>query len=125
MQNHPEGIAIIGMCGRFPGAKNIDDFWQNLRDGVESVSFFSNQQLESSGIDPALLSNPNYIKAKAVVEDIDLFDASFFGFNPKEAEITDPQHRLFLEYAWSALEGAGYNSENYEGSIFRWTLQSL
>ena len=112
-----DGIAIIGMNGRFPGAKDVDEFWQNLRDGVESVSAFSNQQLKSSGIDPALLSNPSYVKAKAVLEDVELFDASFFGFNPKEAEITDPQQRLFLECAWSALESAGYNSETYEGSI--------
>lgn len=112
-----DGIAIIGMSGRFPGAKDIDNFWHNLRDGVESVSFFSAEQLQFSGIDPALLSNPNYVKAKAVLEDIEWFDASFFGFNPKEAEITDPQHRLFLECAWSALENAGYNSEKYAGSI--------
>jgi len=84
---------------------------------VESVSFFTAEQLESSGIDPALLSNPNYVKARADLEDIELHDASFFGFNPKEAEITDPQHRFFLECAWSALENAGYNSETYEGSI--------
>ncbi len=112
-----EGIAIIGISGRFPGAKNTDEFWQNLQDGVESVSFFTAEQLESSGIDPALLSNPNYVKARADLEDIELHDASFFGFNPKEAEITDPQHRFFLECAWSALENAGYNSETYEGSI--------
>lgn len=90
-----EGIAIIGMAGRFPGAKNIDQFWQNLRDGVESITIFSDQELGSSGIDPEVLSSPNYVKAGAVLEDIELFDASFFGFNPREAEITDPQHRLF------------------------------
>lgn len=82
------------------------------------VSFiFSAQELESSGIAPAVVNNPNYVKAKAVLEDVELFDASFFGFNPKEAELTDPQHRFFLECAWSALESAGYNSENYEGTI--------
>ena len=112
-----EGIAVIGMSGRFPGAKNTDEFWDNLRDGVESVSFFTEQQLESSGIDPALLSDPNYVRARADLADIELCDASFFGFNPKEAQITDPQHRFFLECAWSALENAGYNSETYEGSI--------
>lgn len=112
-----EGIAIIGMAGRFPGAKNVDEFWENLRDGVESISFFSEEELKSSGVDESVFRDPRYVKARAVLEDIELFDASFFGFNPREAEITDPQHRLFLESAWEALESAGYNSETYEGSI--------
>lgn len=106
-----EGIAIIGMAGRFPGAKNIAEFWQNLRDGVESISVFTNEELTAANIDPALISSPNYVKAGAVLEDIDLFDAAFFGFNPKEAEMTDPQHRLFLECAWEALENAGYDCQ--------------
>lgn len=112
-----ESIAIIGMSGRFPGAKNLVEFWQNLRDGVESVSFFSDEELESSGIEPSLLGDPNYVKAKAVLDDVELFDSSFFGINPREAEIIDPQHRLFLECAWEALESAGYNPETYEGSV--------
>ncbi|NQE32467.1 type I polyketide synthase [Microcoleus asticus] len=115
--NSIEGIAIIGMAGRFPGAKNVDDFWENLRDGVESISFFSEQELESLGIDQSVVRDPRYVKARGVLEDIELFDASFFGFNPREAEITDPQHRFFLESAWQALESSGYNSETYEGSI--------
>lgn len=110
-------IAIIGMTGRFPQAKNIEQFWQNLRDGVESISFFNDEELLSSGIDPATLSQPQYVKAGSVLEDIELFDASFFDFSAKEAQITDPQHRLFLECAWEALEGAGYNSEIYAGRI--------
>ena len=112
-----EGIAIIGMAGRFPGAKNVDEFWQNLRDGVESISFFSEEELESLGIHKSVVRDPRYVKARGVLEDIELFDASFFGFNPREAEITDPQNRFFLESAWQALENAGYNSEIYEGSI--------
>jgi acyl transferase domain-containing protein/acyl carrier protein len=112
-----EGIAIIGMTGRFPGAKNLSDFWRNLRDGVESVSFFSDEELESAGIEPSLFCDPNYVKAKAVLGDVELFDASFFGLNPREAEIIDPQHRLFLECAWEALESAGYDPESYESSI--------
>jgi acyl transferase domain-containing protein/acyl carrier protein len=110
-------IAVIGMSGRFPRAKNIDDFWHNLRDGVESISFFSHQELESIGVDPSLLSDPNYVKANAVLEDIELFDASFFDYSPRTAEIMDPQHRLFLETAWEALENAGYDSKTYEGRI--------
>ncbi len=110
-------IAIIGMSCRFPGANNVDEFWKNLRDGVESVSFFSNEELISEGIDRDLVENPNYIKARAVVADIENFDALFFGFTPREVEIMDPQHRLFLECAWNALENAGYDSQKYSGSI--------
>jgi len=110
-------IAIIGMACRFPGAKNVKEFWNNLQNGVESISFFTDTELLSSGVDPAMLNNPNYVRAGAVLEDIELFDASFFGFNPREAEITDPQHRIFLECAWEALEDAGYDSENYMGLI--------
>ena len=110
-------IAIIGITGRFPGARNVKQFWDNLQSGIESISFFTDEELLSSGIDATALSNPNFIKAGAQLEDIDLFDASFFGFNPREAEITDPQHRLFLECAWEALEKAGYDSGTYKGSI--------
>ena len=110
-------IAIIGMDCRFPGAKNIDEFWDNLHDGVESVSFFSDEELISLGTDPALLNEPNYVKASAVLADIDLFDASFFGFSRKEAEMIDPQQRLFLESAWNAVESAGYNVESHDMPI--------
>ena len=115
-QNGSE-IAIIGIAGRFPGAKNIDEFWQNLQSGIESVSIFTDEELLASGVDAATLNNPKFVKARAVLEDVELFDASFFGFNPREADITDPQHRLFLECANIALEDAGYDSENYQGSI--------
>ncbi|RAM48427.1 MAG: polyketide synthase [Hapalosiphonaceae cyanobacterium JJU2] len=110
-------IAIIGINGRFPGAKNVEQFWKNLRDGVESISHFTDEELLATGIDPDLLNNPNYVKAASIIEDIELFDAAFFGFTPREAEITDPQHRLFLESAWEALESAGYDSESYDGKI--------
>ncbi|MFN6517004.1 MAG: SDR family NAD(P)-dependent oxidoreductase [Nostoc sp. CreGUA01] len=110
-------IAIIGMAGRFPGANKVDSFWENLRDGVESISFFTDEELISAGVEPSLLNDPNYVKASGILENIDLFDASFFGFSPREAEITDPQHRLFLECVWEALENAGYNSEIYDGQI--------
>lgn len=110
-------IAIIGMSCRFPGANNADKFWENLRDGVESVSFFSKEELITEGINQDLVENPSYIRASAVVDDVQNFDASFFGFTPREAEVMDPQHRLFLECAWNALENAGYNSEKYDSSI--------
>ncbi|BBD63730.1 polyketide synthase [Nostoc commune NIES-4072] len=110
-------IAIIGMACRFPGAKNIDEFWHNLQNGVESVSFFSDEELLSVGIDPTLLSKPNYVKANAVLSDVENFDATFFGISPKEAKIIDPQQRLFLECAWESLESAGYNPESPKTSI--------
>ena len=115
--DYTDKIAIIGMAGRFPGAKNLEEFWRNLRDGVESISFFSDPELEASGIDPALLRNPNYVKAGVLLEDKELFDAAFFGYPPRQAEIIDPQQRLFLECAWDALENAGYNSQTFEGRI--------
>ncbi|MEW6733019.1 MAG: amino acid adenylation domain-containing protein [Acidobacteriota bacterium] len=110
-------IAIIGMVGRFPGANNIEKFWQNLHDGVESISFFTEQELVEAGLDPLVLSKPNYVRAKGLLNNIELFDASFFGFIPREAELMDPQHRIFLEVAWEALENAGYDSETYDGRI--------
>ncbi len=110
-------IAIIGMSGCFPDAKNLDEFWQNLRDGVESIHRFTDQELKALGVDSALLSNPNYVKAKGVVKDIDLFDASFFDISPREAEVMDPSLRFFLEHSWKALEDAGYSSEVYKKPI--------
>ncbi|MCC5653333.1 acyltransferase domain-containing protein [Nostoc sp. XA013] len=110
-------IAIIGMSCRFPGAKNIDEFWNNLKNGVESISFFSDEELLSVGIDPTLLSKANYVKANAVLSDVENFDATFFGISPREATMIDPQQRLFLECAWESLESAGYNPENNKTSI--------
>jgi len=112
-----QSIAIIGMSGRFPGAKNTDEFWQNLKNGVESIKFFSDQELIDAGIDPAILKDSSYVKAKGVLDNVAEFDAEFFGFSPKEAEITDPQQRLFLECAWEALENAGYDPKTYAGLI--------
>ena len=114
-QIRESNIAIIGMSGRFPGAKDIEAFWHNLRDGVESISFFSDRELSQS--DQTLLSNPNYVRANAVLPNIEKFDASFFGYSTKDAEIMDPQQRIFLECAWEALESAGYNPETYQGLI--------
>jgi amino acid adenylation domain-containing protein len=115
--DRPDEIAIIGMSGRFPGAASVEEFWLNVRDGVESISFFTDEQLKDEGISAALSGAPNYVNAKAVLQDAEMFDAAFFGFNPREVEILDPQHRLFLECAWEALENAGYDSEQYSGLI--------
>ncbi|HYV13350.1 MAG TPA: beta-ketoacyl synthase N-terminal-like domain-containing protein, partial [Pyrinomonadaceae bacterium] len=110
-------IAIIGMAGRFPGAASVDEFWRNLRSGVESISFFSEQELIRAGVDQTQLRAPGYVKAKGVLEGSDLFDANFFGFSPRDAETMDPQRRVLLECAWHALENAGYTSESYDGPI--------
>src|SRR5437660_9074205 len=99
------------MACRFPGANTPAEFWENLRRGVESITFFSDEELLSAGVDAALLSNPNYVKASPILNDVDGFDAAFFGFSPKEAAILDPQHRLFLETCWEAFEDAGYQPD--------------
>ena len=101
-------IAIIGMAGRFPGAKNIVEFWDNLKAGKESITFFSEEELRSAGVSEHKLRDPDYVKAKPVLDDVDCFDASFFNYTPLEAEQVDPQQRLLLEEAWKALEDAGY-----------------
>lgn len=113
----PGDIAIIGMVGRFPGARNIDDFWSNLKTGKDSITFFSDSELEATGVDPRLISDPRYVKATGVLDDVELFDANFFGFTPRIAMVTDPQHRIFLESSWEALENAGYYGAGYQGRI--------
>ena len=112
-----DGVAIIGMACRFPGAKNVDEFWRNLRDGVESISFFSDEELAAEGISPALLADPDYVKAGAVLEGVKLFDADFFGYFPREAELIDPQQRLFLECAWTASKPPVTVLRTYSGQI--------
>ncbi|HWM91379.1 MAG TPA: beta-ketoacyl synthase N-terminal-like domain-containing protein [Thermoanaerobaculia bacterium] len=112
-----EGIAIVGIAARFPGARDAEELWRNLRDGIETVSFFSEEELAAAGVDPALLADPRYVRAKGSLADADLFDAAFFGFTPREAEAMDPQHRVFLECAWEALEDAGYDPERPGGRV--------
>jgi len=112
-----EGIAVVGVSGRFPGSKNVEEFWQNLRNGVESISELSDKELIAEGVPSELVNDPHYVKNGFFLEDIDMFDAEFFGYNPREASIIDPQQRLFLESSWAALENAGYNPETYKGLI--------
>jgi amino acid adenylation domain-containing protein len=114
-QNNLGAIAIVGMAGRFPGAKDIHELWKNLAAGKESISQLREEELEAG--DPSLWNQPNFVKARGVLDDVDLFDANFWGMHPKEAETTDPQHRVFMECAWQALEDAGYDSQAYEGAI--------
>jgi len=116
-QDTETGIAIIGMSGRFPGARNLDEFWQNLRDGVESISSFSEAELLAAGVSAELFQRQDYVKAGGIIQDADLFDASFFGFNPAEASVLDPQQRLFMECAREAIEMAGYDPETYDELI--------
>lgn len=110
-------IAVIGLSCRFPGANNIEQFWQNLCNGVESISFFDTTEILKSGVSPELVQNPDYIKASPVLDEIESFDAEFFGFTTKEAELLDPQQRLLLECAYEALEDAHLNPQTYTGEI--------
>jgi len=103
-------IAILSMAGRLPGAHDLDSFWENLRQGVESIRQLTDEELLAAGVLPATLTDPRYVRSAGVVEEIDLFDAPFFGYSAREAALLDPQQRLFLECAWEALEAAGYDS---------------
>jgi len=114
---HTRDVAIIGMAARFPGADDLDQFWKNLQGGVESITFFSEDELLDANVPPELLNNTNYVKARAIISDIECFDARFFGLSPREAEVMDPQERVFLEYARHALENAGYDAERYDGRV--------
>ena len=110
-------IAIIGMSGRFPGAPSVAAFWKNLREGVESITFFSPAELEAEGIPASWLRDARYIRAAAVLGDVAQFDAPFFGFTPQEAALTDPQHRIFLEICWEALEQAGHIDDGEDTAV--------
>ncbi len=111
------GIAVVGMAGRFPGAGDLAELWENLRRGVESISRFTPEEMRAAGVDPALLTDPRWVPAGGVLADADRFDAPFFHFTPREAELLDPQHRLFLECAWGALEDAGCDPARFPGAI--------
>jgi len=110
-------VAVVGMAGRFPGARNVEQFWANLRAGVESITRFSEEELRAAGEGEAQLANPSYVRVGRVIEDDDLFDAALFSYSPREAELVDPQQRLFLECAWEALEHAGYDTERFAGPV--------
>lgn len=111
MESAADDVAIIGMAGRFPGAKDLDEFWCNVRDGVESLTKFPDDRLGNGSQDES------YLHRGFQLEGIELFDAAFFGLSPAEAALTDPQHRIFLECAWEALESAGYDPTQTEAAI--------
>jgi len=110
-------IAIVGMSGRFPGARNIDELWQNLSAGVESITRLTDQEILEAGLPASCLRNPSYVKAAPILEQPGHFDAGFFGFSPMEAKTMDPQHRILLELAHEALEHAGYDPDRHQGRI--------
>jgi amino acid adenylation domain-containing protein len=128
MDTISNGIAIIGMSGRYPGAENLDRFWENLVAGVESISFFSDEELAATGLNVAeLKKESNYVAARGIVKDADMLDAAFFNISPKEAAVIDPQQRLFLEASWQALEDAGIDptrAKTYVGVFAGMTVKT-
>jgi acyl transferase domain-containing protein len=118
-------VAVIGMAVRVPGANNLQDFWENLRRGVDSITHFTDEEMLYAGIPQRLLDDPNYVKANGRLPNIEMFDAGFFGINKRDAQITDPQHRIFLECAWEALESAGYDPFGFDGRIGVFASESL
>lgn len=110
-------LAIIGMTGRFPGAPSLERYWEKLRDGVECIRQFNDDDLLRRGVPRSNLGAANFVKAGATLDGVDQFAATFFGYSPAEAELMDPQHRIFLECAWEALENAGYDPDTFPGLI--------
>jgi amino acid adenylation domain-containing protein len=130
-------VAIVGMVGRFPGAPDVETFWSQLRAGIEGIRAFGEDELRAAGVDEAALANPDYVRARGVLSDDEVagFDAGVFGYAPREAALIDPQHRVFLECAWAALERAGYGARSsdlrvgvYAGasaSIYGWATSGF
>lgn len=112
-----EPIAIIGMRGRFPGANDLDQYWANLVGGVESITVLTPDDMRAAGVADEITQLPGYVNAAPLLDAVDEFDAEFFGFSARDAALTDPQHRLFLETTWEALEDAGYDPATYPGAI--------
>ncbi len=110
-------IAVVGMAGKFPGANDLSAFWSNLRRGKESIVTLSDQELRDAGVSEKTLADPAYVRRAPLLDGIDEFDADFFGFPPLAARVLDPQHRLFLQCAWHALEDANCDPARFDGSI--------
>ena len=111
-----DGIAVVGIAGRFPGSRDCDEFWQNLRAGREGLTFFTDEEIEAAGCNLGA-NRGKRVRSRGIVDEADYFDAAFFGYTPREAEIMDPQQRVFLEVAWAALESAGFDPERVPGSV--------
>lgn len=119
-QNSPEGVAVVGLSGRFPKAPNVEQFWANLVAGQDNFTEFTVEQLIKRGAPRSLAERPDYVRRSAVLDDPAGFDAKFFKYSPKEAELIDPQQRILLECAWEALEDAGYDPYRFSGLIGIW-----
>jgi len=113
----PEAVAVVGLAGRFPGARDVEAFWRNLEAGVDSISRPSDDELLAAGVEAEILERPDYVRAASYIEDVDAFDAGFFDVGAREAEVLDPQQRLLLECAWEALESAGHDPRSFDGRI--------
>ncbi|MEV0681651.1 type I polyketide synthase [Actinosynnema sp. NPDC050436] len=118
-------IAVVGMAGRFPGAADTDELWRNLAGGVESITFFDRAELLAAGVPAATADDPRYVPARGVLRDVGLFDAGFFGYSARDAQIIDPQQRLFLECAWEAVEHAGHDTARFDGQVGVYAGSSL
>lgn len=112
-----DDIAIVGMAAHLPGAGDVSQFWNNLREGRSSIRKLTEDELKQAGESTQNLHHPNYVRAAAVLDGFEMFDTDFFGFSPKESAIMDPQHRQFLEAAWEAFENAGHPPEKLAGSV--------
>src|SRR5262249_25618713 len=110
-------IAVIGVAGRFPGADEIGEFWRNLKSGQDSIASFGTEEVETSAAGASLTHDSRYVAARPVLKEVEGFDAGCFSMTPEEAVSIDPQHRLFLECAWTALESSGYDPSNFDGLI--------
>jgi len=110
-------IAITGMAARFPGASTVEQYWDNIARGVESIRYFSHAELLAAGVPAEMVRDPRYVCAAPILDDADLFDAPFFEYSPREARIMDPQQRVFLQAAWHALESAGVDPHRFAGTI--------
>src|SRR3982751_140988 len=110
-------IAVVGMAGRFPGADTLDEFWALIAAGREGITDFADDELRAAGVPEAMLADPAYVKRLGVLRDVAGFDAAFFGYSPREAEVLEPAHRIFLECAWEALENAGCDPARFPGAV--------
>ncbi len=110
-------IAIIGLAGKFPGADSVDAYWRNLVEGRECIRFFSDEELDRAGVPREIYQRPGYVKAAPVIEGPGLFDARFFGYSQRDAELMDPQHRVFLQCCYHALENAGHTADGFDGRV--------
>jgi acyl transferase domain-containing protein/acyl carrier protein len=115
--DYSSAVALIGMSGRFPGASSPGALWDNLLAGVKGLRELTDEELRAAGADPGMLADPSYVRIGGPLADIDQFDGAVFGISPRETEAMDPQHRLFLECSWEALEGAGYCPTGVPGSV--------